>query len=100
MAVVAQRLVAAAAWAWLRAAGSGRRVSAGGQSPRAADTGGISVARTRWTALVGGGAVMALGGSFLPLSGLGAFTLDIVSGRGWVCVALVIFGRWKVWPVV
>ena len=47
-----------------------------------------------------GGALMALGGSFLTLSVLGTFTLDIVSGRGWICIALVIFGRWKVWPVV
>ena len=31
---------------------------------------------------------------------LGSFTLDIVSGRGWMCIALVIFGRWKVWPTV
>jgi simple sugar transport system permease protein len=31
---------------------------------------------------------------------LGSFTLDIVSGRGWVCIALVIFARWRVWPAV
>ena len=43
---------------------------------------------------------MALGGSFLTLSVLGSFTIDIVSGRGWICIALVIFGRWKVWPMV
>jgi ABC-type uncharacterized transport system permease subunit len=43
---------------------------------------------------------MALGGSFLTLSLLGSFTLDIVSGRGWIAIALVIFGRWRVWPVV
>jgi ABC-type uncharacterized transport system permease subunit len=47
-----------------------------------------------------GGALMAMGGAFLTLSLLGSFTLDIVSGRGWICIALVIFGRWKVWPVV
>ena len=78
----------------------GLRLTAVGENPEAADTAGISVARTRWTALVVGGALMALGGSFLTLSVLGTFTLDIVSGRGWICIALVIFGRWKVWPVV
>jgi simple sugar transport system permease protein len=27
---------------------------------------------------------------------LGTFTLDIIAGRGWVCIALVIFGRWRI----
>ena len=40
---------------------------------------------------------MAAGGAFLTLAVLGAFTLDIIAGRGWVCLALVIFGRWGVW---
>jgi simple sugar transport system permease protein len=93
-------VVAPAAWWVLKHSGFGLRVRAVGENPEAADTAGISVARTRWTALVVGGALMALGGSFLTLSVLGTFTLDIVSGRGWICIALVIFGRWKVWPVV
>ena len=28
---------------------------------------------------------------------LGSYTLDIIAGRGWVCIALVIFGRWRIW---
>ena len=43
---------------------------------------------------------MAVGGSFLTLAVLGSYTLDIVNGRGWVCIALVIFAQWRVWPVV
>ena len=43
-----------------------------------------------------GGALMAIGGAFLTLAVLGSFTLDIVSGRGWVRIALVIFARWRV----
>ena len=93
-------LLAPAVWWVLRSTGAGLRLTAVGENPEAADTAGISVARTRWTALVVGGALMALGGSFLTLSLLGTFTLDIVSGRGWICIALVIFGRWKVVPVV
>jgi simple sugar transport system permease protein len=61
---------------------------------------GISVARTQYVALMVGGALMAIGGAFLTLAVLGSFTLDIVSGRGWVCIALVIFARWRVWPAV
>ena len=100
MTYVAFLLLAPAVWWVLRSTGAGLRLTAVGENPEAADTAGISVARTRWTALVVGGALMALGGSFLTLSVLGTFTLDIVSGRGWICIALVIFGRWKVWPVV
>ncbi len=100
MTFVAFLLLAPAVWWVLRSTGAGLRLTAVGENPEAADTAGISVARTRWTALVVGGALMALGGSFLTLSVLGTFTLDIVSGRGWICIALVIFGRWKVWPVV
>jgi len=37
---------------------------------------------------------MAAGGAFLSLSQLGAFTHGIVAGRGWVAIALVIFGNW------
>src|SRR5215213_2549534 len=100
MTFVAFLLLAPAVWWVLRSTGAGLRLTAVGENPEAADTAGISVARTRWTALVVGGALMALGGSFLTLSVLGTFTLDIVSGRGWICIDLVIFGRWKVVPVV
>jgi len=42
-----------------------------------------------------GGMLMAAGGAFLSLAQLGAFTPGIVAGRGWVCIALVIFARWN-----
>ncbi|MDF2732180.1 MAG: transporter permease [Desertimonas sp.] len=76
------------------------RLRAVGENPEAADVAGISVAATRYGALVCGGVLMALGGSFLTLATLGSVTIDIVSGRGWVCIALVIFGRWGVWPTI
>jgi len=100
MTYVAFLLLAPAVWWVLRSTGAGLRLTAVGENPEAADAAGISVPATRWTALVVGGALMALGGSFLTLSLLGTFTLDIVSGRGWICIALVIFGRWSVWPIV
>lgn len=93
-------LIAPVLWWVLRSTGFGMRVRAVGESPEAADVAGISVAATRWQAVVLGSVLMALGGSFLTLSLLGTFTLDIVSGRGWVCVALVIFARWRVWPAI
>jgi len=97
---VAFLLVAPALWWLLRSTGAGLRLRAVGENPEAADVAGVSVARTRYAALVAGGALMAVGGAFLTVAMLGTFTLDIVAGRGWVCIALVIFGRWRVWPTV
>ena len=51
---------------------------------------------TRYAALMLGGALMGVGGAFFTLASLGTFTLDIIAGRGWVCVALLIFGRWRI----
>jgi general nucleoside transport system permease protein len=65
-----------------------------GENPEAADVSGISVFRTRYVAILLGGGLMALGGAFLSLGQLGAFTPGIIAGRGWICIALVIFARW------
>ena len=66
-----------------------------GENPEAADAAGINVFRTRYLALVIGGALMAVGGAFLSIAQLGAFSPGIIAGRGWVCIALVIFARWN-----
>lgn len=97
---VALLVVAPLLWWVLRSTGAGLRLRAVGENPEAADVAGISVARTRYAALIAGGVLMAAGGAFLTLAQLGSFTIDIVAGRGWVCIALVIFGRWGVWPTV
>ena len=93
-------VLAPLAWWVLGSTGLGHRVHAVGENFEAADVAGISVARTQYAALMVGGALMAVGGAFLTLAVLGSFTLDVVAGRGWVCIALVIFARWRVWPVV
>jgi ABC-type uncharacterized transport system permease subunit len=87
-------------WWVLRRTGFGMRVRAVGENPEAADAAGISVARTRFAAIMCGGALMAVGGAFLTLAVVGTFTLNITNGRGWVAIALVIFARWRVWPAV
>jgi simple sugar transport system permease protein len=66
-----------------------------GENPAAADTAGVSVARVRYAALALGGMLMGLGGAFLSLAQLGSATFGIVAGRGWVAIALVIFGNWE-----
>jgi len=68
-----------------------------GESPHAADTAGVSVAKVRYQALMLSGALMAVGGAFLSMAQFNAFTFGVISGRGWVCIALVVFGQWSPW---
>ncbi|MGB0387472.1 MAG: ABC transporter permease [Ardenticatenaceae bacterium] len=72
----------------------GLELRAVGENPEAADAAGINVFRTRYIALMIGGALMGIGGAFLSLAQLGAFSPGIIAGRGWVCIALVIFAKW------
>jgi general nucleoside transport system permease protein len=66
-----------------------------GESPQALESQGISVARVRITAIVLGSALMGVAGAFLTLAAFNAFFFNMVNGRGWVCVALVVFAGWK-----
>ena len=73
----------------------GLRLRSVGENPEAADIAGISVYRTRYIALMLGGALMGIGGAFLSLAQLGAFAHGIVNGQGWIAIAIVIFGNWQ-----
>ncbi len=70
------------------------KIRAVGENPEAADAAGVNVFRMRYLALVIGGGLMAAGGAFLSLAQLGSFTYGIIAGRGWVCIALIIFANW------
>jgi simple sugar transport system permease protein len=59
------------------------------------DAQGLSVYGLRIGAIVAGSALMALGGAFLTMSAFDAFFFGMVNGRGWICIALVIFASWK-----
>ena len=93
---VAFLVVVPLAWWVLMRTTLGLNIRAVGENPEAADAAGVSVARTRYLALLIGGALMGVGGAFFTLAALGSFTLGIIAGRGWVCIALVIFGRWRI----
>ncbi len=93
---IAFLVVVPAAWWILQRSSFGLELRAVGENPEAAEAAGVSVVRTRFLALMIGGGLMAIGGAFFTLALLGSFTLDIIAGRGWVCVALVIFGRWRI----
>ncbi|HQJ56509.1 MAG TPA: ABC transporter permease [Caldisericia bacterium] len=72
----------------------GLSLRAVGENPEAADALGINVYKTRYIALIIGGALMGLAGSFFTLAYFNMFLYGIVGGRGYVCIALVIFANW------
>jgi simple sugar transport system permease protein len=73
----------------------GLRVRAVGEHPKAADTVGINVNATRFRNVLLGGAVAGVGGSFFTLVAVDSFTKDMSSGRGYIALAALIFGRWN-----
>ena len=66
-----------------------------GENPAAAEGQGLSVTGLRSGAIVAGSALMGVAGAFLTLSAFNAFYFNMVNGRGWVCVALVVFASWR-----
>ena len=66
-----------------------------GENPRAADSLGIRIGRSRYGAAVTGSILIALGGVYLPMVYTGTFTEGIVQARGWLAIALVFFGGWR-----
>jgi general nucleoside transport system permease protein len=72
----------------------GLRVRACGEDPSAAEAAGIDALRTRFGAVVIGGAIAALGGVYLSLAELDLYSNGMTAGRGFIALAAVIFGRW------
>ena len=72
----------------------GLKVRAVGTYPRATDTMGINVSRTRYEALALGGALAGLAGAYLSICQAKMFSDELIAGRGFIAVALVYFGHW------
>ena len=66
-----------------------------GENPAAVEAQGIDVTLLRIGAVMVGSAFMALGGAFLTMSAFISFYFDMVNGRGWIAIALVVFGSWR-----
>ena len=82
-------------WFVLERTALGVALKAVGDNPDSVDAQGLSVYALRIGAVVAGSALMALGGAFLTMSAFDAFFFGMVNGRGWVCIALVIFASWR-----
>ena len=73
----------------------GLALRAAGENPAAVEAQGLSVTALRIGAVVFGSGLMAIGGAFLTLSAFSSFFFEMVNGRGWICIALVVFGAWR-----
>ncbi|MEI7969306.1 MAG: ABC transporter permease [Betaproteobacteria bacterium] len=81
-------------WWLLRHTGLGLRLRAVGEDPATADLSGVSVQGLRLAAVAAGGALCGLGGAYLSVAVSNVWVEGMVSGRGWIALALVIFARW------
>jgi simple sugar transport system permease protein len=73
----------------------GLAIRAVGENPAAVEAQGLSVTALRVGAVAVGSGLMAVGGAFLTLSAFSSFFFEMVNGRGWICIALVVFGAWQ-----
>lgn len=72
----------------------GLSIRAVGEHPRAADTAGIDVTRVRYASIIIGSVLASIGGAYLTIAQTNQFVEDMVSGRGFIALAVVVFGRW------
>lgn len=73
----------------------GLAIRAVGDNPASVEAQGLSVRALRIGAVVAGSSLMALGGAFLTMSAFDAYFFGMVNGRGWICIALVVFASWQ-----
>lgn len=73
----------------------GLAIRMAGENPHAVEAQGLNPIAIRIGAVAAGSALMALGGAFLTTSVFNSFFPEMVQGRGWICIALVVFAGWR-----
>jgi len=72
----------------------GLRTRAAGEHPKAASTMGINIYLIRYASIIMGGGLAGLAGAFLSLEAVGTFERGMTNGRGFIALAVMIFGKW------
>jgi len=87
-------LTVPAVWFALYRTRWGLRLRAVGEHPKAADTVGIKVERTRYRAVLIAGAIVGIGGAYYTVVSVSSFGKEMTQGAGFIALAAVIFGKW------
>jgi ABC-type uncharacterized transport system permease subunit len=87
-------LAVPALWFFLYRTKYGLNLQVCGESPITADSAGINVQLYRYASVFFGGVMAGIGGAFLTLADASSWMDGMTSGRGWIAVAIVIFGSW------
>jgi simple sugar transport system permease protein len=78
----------------------GLRLRAVGENPTAVDTAGISVIKLRYTALLIGGVLCGIAGTYIAVAHNAQFSRDMTAGQGYIALAALIFGKWRPFTVL